>query len=185
MKIHCIRHGKSQHNVDFNNRGQVAYYDPKNTDPHLTELGVVQSCRMFNNWPDRGLMECIYVSPLSRTLETAECVFGKYPHAKVVVSDLLLEAPLGKHTPNFRKPKSFLQIMYPLYNFDGLLEYHNQYTHEETPTDLKDRIEQFRFMLHSEPYENVCLVGHSSFLQEFLGTSDKIEHCKPYLIDFQ
>ena len=180
MKIQCIRHGKSQHNVDFNIRGRIAYYDPKNTDPHLTEYGVVEATRMYNGWKERRFIDCVYVSPLSRTLETAECVFGKYPSVKVIVSDLLLEAPLGKHTPNFRKPKSQLKNLYPMYDFEGLDEHQIKYSCEETNADLKERVDQFVNMLHSQSCSNICLVGHSSFLQEFLGTQDRIEHCKSY-----
>mgnify|MGYP006166698573 CR=1 FL=1 len=180
MHISCIRHGESYHNVDFNNSGVDAYFDVSNTDPHLTENGINMAIRLYNNWSEKSNVEIVFVSPLLRTLETCECIFGKYPSIPIVVLDTLLESPQGSHTPNIRSPKSTLEIMYPDFIFDTIKEYQKEYTQEETVFQLKERVQTFNYFLKQIKETNVAVIGHNSFFKEFLNIDENINHCTPY-----
>ena len=76
---------------------------------------------------------------MQRTLETSECIFGKYNNIPVIVMDNLLEYPQGSHTPNQRLSKSELYSLYPTYNFEHN-EYLLVYKQEETIHQLKQRV---------------------------------------------
>lgn len=180
MKLYCIRHGKSTHNVEYDKFGKSAFYGDKPFDSHLVEDGVRQATWLYENWKERKDIELIIVSPLQRTLETCECVFGKYNSVPVVVMDTLLEYPQGSHTPNFRKCKTELEYLYPSYKFE-IEEYPEKYSKEETNQQLKERVIAVNNWLKTCNKTNVALVGHNSFLKEFLNEKDTIKHCNPML----
>jgi broad specificity phosphatase PhoE len=181
MLLYCIRHGESFHNVDCMLNGKDAYFDSKNIDPHLTENGVIQATRMYNNWKVRKNIELVLVSPLFRTLETAECIFGKCPSMPVVALDLLLESPQGSHLPNYRSCKSDLVQQYPYFMFDTLNEYQENYECEETQEELTQRIDNFkRYIINNfSHYSQIAVVGHNSIFKSLFKTTNKIEHCDP------
>ena len=180
MKVYCIRHGKSTHNVEYDKIGKAAYLGRKSSNSHLVAQGVRQATRLYENWKERPEIELIIVSPLQRTLETCECVFGKYNAIPVIVMDTLLEYPQGSHTPNFRKSKSELKLLYSSYLFQ-IEENPEEYQKEETNTQLKERVEILNKWLLNRKETNIALVGHNSFLKEFLGMDDIIKHCTPLL----
>ena len=180
MKIHCIRHGKSTHNVQYDKIGLSAYYSDESFNSHLVAEGVIQATRIHENWKELKNIDLIIVSPLQRTLETCECVFGKYNSIQVISLDCLLEYPQGSHTPNYRKSKSELEYMYPLYSFQ-IEENPLLYKEEETNEALKDRVEILHKWLSYRKEKHIALVGHNSFLKEFLETEETIQHCFPII----
>ena len=184
MKVHCIRHGKSTHNVEYDKVGISAFYDKKMCNSHLVAEGVIQATRLYNNWKERKEIELIIVSPLQRTLETCECVFGKYNNIPVIVIDTLLEYPQGSHTPNHRLSKSELKILYPNYKFE-LNQYPPVYEEEETIDQLKQRVNDTKIWLSNQKINNIALIGHNSFLKEFLQVKENLKHCTPYINEFE
>jgi len=180
MKIYCIRHGKSTHNVEYDKIGRAAFAGDKPFNSHLVADGVRQATRLYENWKERKEIELIIVSPLQRTLETCECVFGKYNSVPVIVMDTLLEFPQGSHTPNYRESKSELQNMYSSYKFE-INEKSYVYKLEETKKQLQDRVEILKKWLLNRNEINIALVGHNSFLKEFLQEEETIKHCLPIL----
>jgi len=173
--ITFIRHGKSTHNVDYNERGEIAYIDPKHEDANLTELGISQAQNLGKNIDKFELIVC---SPLSRTLQTALNVFGEVP---VVVLDELMEFPLGSHTPNKRKTKTELINLYPKnFNFDNIPVNPPQLNKPENLEDLKDRMLKFDRWIDKRPESKIAVVGHCSFISEFLNIpKNEINHCSP------
>ena len=182
MKIFCIRHGKSTHNVEYDKVGTIAYYDKKMCNSHLVPEGVIQATRLYENWKERKEIELIIVSPLQRTLETSECIFGKYNNIPVIVMDNLLEYPQGSHKPNQRLSKSELNSLYPTYNFEHN-EYPSVYKQEETIDQLKQRVNDVKVWCSNQKKNNIALVGHNSFLKEFLHIKDNIQHCNPIIME--
>lgn len=180
MKVYCIRHGKSTHNVEYDKFGKSAFYGDRPFDSHLVTDGVRQATRLYENWKERKYIELILVSPLQRTLETCECAFGKYNCIPVIVMDTLLEYPQGNHT---RKSKSELKYVYPSYNFD-IDENPQIYKDKERKEQLKERVESINIWLSNRKEKNIALIGHNSFLKEFLGSEERIIHCTPILKEF-
>ena len=180
MKVYCIRHGKSTHNVEYDKFGRAAFFGDKPFNSHLVVEGVRQATWLYENWKERKEIDLIIVSPLQRTLETCECIFGKYNSVPVVVLDTLLEYPQGSHTPNYRRNKTELSYLYPSYDFK-INEYPSVYEHEETKEMLKYRVNDLNLWLSKREEKNVALVGHNSFLKEFLQKQETIKHCTPIL----
>ena len=135
---------------------------------------------MYENWKERKEIELIIVSPLQRTLETCECVFGKYNNVPVIAMDTLLEYPQGSHTPNFRKSKSELKLFFPSYTFE-INEYSPEYKEEETHEQFRQRVNILNDWLLTRTEHHIALIGHNSFLKEFLNLNKTIEHCTPMI----
>mgnify|MGYP001597070650 CR=1 FL=1 len=175
-QITCIRHGKSTHNVDYNERGEIAFMDPKHEDANLTNVGIEQAQNLSKNIDTFDLVVC---SPLSRTLQTTLNVFGEIP---VIVLDELMEFPLGSHTPNKRKLKSELINLYPsCFNFNNIPENPPELSQPEKLENLKDRIFKFNNWIDKRPETKIALVGHCLFISEFLHRpKNEIKHCVPY-----
>jgi broad specificity phosphatase PhoE len=174
-QITFIRHGKSTHNVDYHERGEIVFMDPKHEDANLTDLGIEQSKELGRTIDTFDLVVC---SPLSRTLQTALNVFGEIP---IIVLDELMEYPLGSHTPNKRKKKTELIKLYPsCFNFDNIFENPPDFNKPEECQDLKLRIQAFNDWLMKRPETKIAVVGHCSFLSVFLNISKTmIKHCSP------
>lgn len=177
-QITCIRHGKSTHNVDFHERGEIAFTDPKHEDANLTDLGIDQAKQLSKNI---GKFDLVVSSPLTRTLQTTLNVFGEVP---VIVLDELMEFPLGSHTPNKRKKKSELIKLYPTtYNFNNIYELPPDLNKPEELKDLELRILALNNWIDKRSETKIALVGHCSFFSEFLHMpKNEIKHCVPYTV---
>ena len=177
-QITCIRHGKSTHNVDYHERGEIVFMDPKHEDANLTELGIDQAKQLSKNI---GKFDLVVSSPLTRTLQTTLNVFGEVP---VIVLDELMEFPLGSHTPNKRKKKSELIKLYPsCFNFNNIPENPPELSQPEELKELKLRIASIDNWINERPETKIALVGHCSFFSEFLHVpKHHIKHCVPYTI---
>ena len=177
-QITCIRHGKSTHNVDYHERGEIVFMDPKHEDANLTDLGIYQAKQLSKTI---GNFDLVVSSPLSRTLQTTMHIFGEIP---VIVLDELMEFPLGSHTPNKRKNKSELIKLYPkTYNFNNIYENPPDLNKPEEIKDLKLRIAALNNWIDKRPENKIALVGHCSFFSEFLNLpKNQIKHCVPYIL---
>ena len=77
-KIIFIRHGETDYNIDFSKKGSKIKYDINYLDGHLNSNGQKQaekSSELFKNLD----IEAIYVSPLYRTIESANIIFKNHP----------------------------------------------------------------------------------------------------------
>jgi broad specificity phosphatase PhoE len=180
-KVFCIRHGKSTHNVDFNERGEIAYSDPKHEDANLVPLGIYQATKLSSEWKDKENIELVITSPLSRTMDTTVHIL-KNTNIPVIVLDEAREYPLGRHLANKRKNKTTLQCKYPEFNFSNICETVED-TGNETFEELKERVYKTKQFIKNRNEKNIALVCHSSFLKEFMQKDTKIEHCEPMIIE--
>lgn len=79
--IFCIRHGEAVHNVMMERLGRPAIWQvvtgrlPWQIDTDLTDAGHAQSTALSNEFPEKKNLKLVFVSPLSRTLQTMSNIF--------------------------------------------------------------------------------------------------------------
>ena len=80
-KIIFIRHGETNYNIDFAKKGVKIKSDLKYIDGHLNSNGERQAINASKKYQLLDI-EDIYVSPLYRTLQTANLLFKNHPNKK-------------------------------------------------------------------------------------------------------
>jgi len=182
-KIWCIRHGTALHNFLFKKIGTKAYTLPIYRDTCLLEEGHQQSNELSKSWKEKNEIEIVFVSPLTRTLQTARNIFQ---NIKMIANDDIMEYPQSLDYCNKRREKSLLQIEFPNVTYN--IPEESNWGNTETLFDLKKRSDNFKEMLRKIPEKNICVVSHSSFLKEFLfgevgNRNEEIDHCAPILFN--
>lgn len=190
--LYCIRHGLSEHNLNYFKYGVSTFYDPKYTDTSLVSEGYKQVQELRNTWKELSTIELVIVSPLRRTLQTASELFRGY-NIPILVLEGVREYPMGKQTCNKRSNKDVLIKNYPQMNFDNLQTNSDELWlphREETLEELNYRILNFIKFIKSRPETNIALVNHSSFIGQMKDNKIKymenghqeLKHCYPYLM---
>ena len=189
--LKCIRHGFALHNEYAKKMGEKAYYMEECLDSHLTSEGIKQALDLHNNDvngpsepSELNELDYVFVSPLYRTLQTAEILFTGM-EKDIIVLDLLKEYPNATHTTNKRKTKTYLKSRFPKFNFNELAEQDITYNNEclETKEELEVRIKKFKNYLNKPIYmgKRIGVIGHTTFLSNLIWRQDKdMEHCKIY-----
>ena len=75
--IYFIRHGTALHNINYETMGESAFTTTRDTP--LVEKGIGDAKLLNSTWKNKDKIELILVSPLTRTLETANIIFDNYP----------------------------------------------------------------------------------------------------------
>lgn len=152
MKVFFIRHAEGYHNLS--KEGHDILY------PDLTEKGIDQAYNL-------GMMlnlikfDKIIVSPLKRTLKTAELAFGK---KNFLINEDIREY-IG-HNCDFRETKQELENMFPYVNFDILIE--SNINQLENDNDVDKRMSNFfNWLSENNKYQNIAIVSHGGFLNRF------------------
>ena len=161
VELWCVRHGEATHNVDFRQRGDAAYVDPRHTNSELTPRGKAQAARcVLPGTPDIAV-----TSPLRRAMLTAHIALQPYPDTQLIVLDFIREFPNGQHTPNILSRSQ--DTWHP--------------TRQETPRELQQRVRRFRQWVAdvAHLHRTVAVFGHTSFFQALLGTSEELPHAQP------
>ena len=187
-KIYCIRHGKALHNVLHSLIGKIAYTSEKYIDTPLVEEGIYQSEKLGVTWKNKNSIEIVFVSPCTRTLDTAMNIF-KGSGKKIIAVEEIIEYSQGKEYCNLRKNKSILEEKYPDVDF-SLIEETPKYwnnSREETLDELKIRDLKFKHFLNNRNEKKICIVSHSTYLKQFLfgmidslNENKELKHCFPY-----
>jgi broad specificity phosphatase PhoE len=184
QQIWCIRHGTALHNVLYDKIGVKAYKSPKYTDTHLVDKGHVEAIQLGNTWKEKYKIDIVFVSPLTRTIQTAKNIFqGK--NVKMIAIDEILEYPQGVEHCNKRKNKNELQKLYPNIDFSLIPEKSSYWKDNENLYELKNRSKKFKDFLKTRQEKKICIVSHSTFLKEFLfndvgNIEEELKHCYPY-----
>ena len=187
IKVFLIRHGEALHNINFKLYGKDAFFQKENLDAPLTNTGISQAKTLGNTWLYKNNIDLIVVSPLTRTLQTATNIFPEN-NIPMIALDSIKEYPQGKHTPNIRKNKNELKLLWKNIDFD-LIEKNDSFIgKEETEEQLNKRVEDFKNYIRSIN-KNIAIVSHSSFINCFFGKELEcedsygcLEHCFPYEI---
>lgn len=161
VELWCVRHGEATHNVDFAERGEAAYVDPRHINSELTPRGKAQAARcVLPGKPDIAV-----TSPLRRAMLTAHIALQPYPDTHLVVLDCIREFPNGQHTPNilFRSQDTW----HP--------------TRQETPAELQRRVDRFKQWIAdiAHIHRTVAVFGHTSFFQALLDRAEALPHAQP------
>tara|TARA_Y100000022_G_C13061347_1_gene289031 strand:- start:1 stop:600 length:600 start_codon:yes stop_codon:yes gene_type:complete len=191
--LFAIRHGEATHNVLFKKEGMKTFFDQNYYDTELTNKGFNQSIELGNNWDDKNKMDLVIVSPLYRTLQTANNIF-KNVKVKIIALDCLKEYPQGLHTCNKRKTKKELEKIFPTIDFNYLDSNEDLMwsdTDSETIDELLRRINKMYDFIEKTDFKNIALVGHNSFISMIKDQKlnrnedglDELKHCFPYKIN--
>ena len=153
MKIYFIRHAEGYHN--FCKDGWNIKF------PKLTDLGIEQGKNLGDKLKNIK-MDKIIVSPLSRTLHTAELVFGKQ---QFQVLEHIREY-IGNNC-DLRESKVELQEKFPYADF-SLIEDKEGYNNIENDDVVDQRLEFFyKWLIKNNNYQTIAIVSHGGFLNRF------------------
>ena len=180
----CIRHGIALHNILGKQIGDDAYTNY--TDTPLVKKGEEEALEFGKKWEKLRTIDIVFVSPLTRTLQTATNIFNG-TDKKLIAIEEIQEYPQGVHYCNKRKTKTELIKLFPNVDF-SLINEHSKYWQNdvwEDISDLKSRIEMFKKFAKQRNETNICIVSHSTFLKQFLyndigDVHDGLRHCYPY-----
>lgn len=179
MVVYGIRHGEAWHNVLFNALGKAAYTNYE--DSTLTVRGMTQAVK------GRGQVvpDIVYVSPLTRTLQTATLMF---PETPIIAVECLKEYPQHVQIINRRSTKSKLEVLFPTVDFSQILMEEDRLFNSGPPLEtLQIQHIVARQLLKESPPQTIVFVTHSSWLKYFMygdvgDEHDELEHCIPYEI---
>ena len=161
-KIHLIRHGQAEHNL-----GQPGWENI--LDPHLTSTGIQQATDLSKTMDNQHEIDVILVSPLSRTLQTAQTIFGQLDRP-FLATDLCRESISLKKCDS-RNPISEKKQQYSKINF-SLVETNEdeevkRRRETESEEELAERASQFLHFIQQRSEQNIAVVTHHGFLRKF------------------
>ena len=189
--IICIRHGKAFHNVLSDKIGEKAFSLKESFDAPLVEEGILQAKELGENSKQLKKIDIVFVSPLTRTLQTAENIFEKNKIVRIVALDKIKEFPQGIEICNKRRNRIELKEKFKKVDFSLLDSDSDQMWREdsyEKIEELKERIEEFKQFIINGNYNNIAIVSHNNFLKELLfqncgDETYNLDHCNPYKLD--
>lgn len=160
--LHFVRHGQGHHNLNAEKTGCTCnngglppcpYKDPIVNDAYLTKLGRSQASQNVAFTASReGTLESVFVSPLTRAVETALLAFARAAATNTVpfISRENLREQHGMHVCDRRRSRATISGEFPRVDF-------SQLEADDDPWWTEDR----------EPKRNVAERGHA-FLNGFL-----------------
>jgi broad specificity phosphatase PhoE len=161
INIYFIRHGEGYHNLktNGNNNWNLEY-------PRLTLKGIKQclDIKKLNICTD-----IVLVSPLRRTLETANYIFDK--NNKIVAIDEIREFlynPCDKKEHVDVISKCFKNV-----DFSNINDNSDNFNKIESEYDISLRIDKFYSYLKTLNYKNITVVTHGVFLERFINKYGK------------
>jgi broad specificity phosphatase PhoE len=174
--IHFVRHAEGSHNVE----GEVdykCYLKEEHEDANLSELGNEQ-CRQFNiKSCDEGIgatAELLVVSPMRRTLQTAQRCFSHLQQAMPWVACELVREQTGLHPCDRRRTVTEYETDYPHIDFSQLDSNEDplffQYQGREPDEIVAQRGRDFMEWLAKRPEREIIVVTHSAYLRHLLGS---------------
>ena len=171
MTVYLIRHAQSA----FNAVHDLNKPDPMIFDAPITELGEMQA-RQARNEVERLNIKSVIVSPFTRTIQTAQLIFGsKFPFqiSAAVREQLCNSCDVGS-TP------SKLSKNFPLLNFDHLNDcwwHEGEKDHRgiavEPEEVLNERVSIFAEELKSKNIQSTAIVSHGNFIRALTGIKPK------------
>lgn len=192
-KILCIRHGKAFHNVLGDKIGDKAYFLKESFDASLVEEGILQAQELGKNLKQLHNIDVVFVSPLTRTLQTAINIFENNKKVRFVALDAIKEFPQGIEICNKRRNRIELKQKFKGIDFSLLESDSDQMWRDdryEKIEELKERIDKFKKLVLHLNYKNVVIVSHNNFLKELLfqncgDETYNLDHCNPYKLDLK
>jgi len=200
--LFLIRHGEGDHNVavgarhkttlpkddpgyaaEFeevekkNEARQLMYEDPNFFDSHLSAHGEQQCKDLKAAQCDKIPWDCVLVSPLYRTLQTAQFCLGGEKKVPWIAVDQIREYGCGGFHPcdsrmtreELEKEECFMKV-----GGGGGINWDNVPPGEdmhgkppETDEQLQERTKAFMEIVKNRPEKFIAVVGHSAWLKNF------------------
>ena len=184
--LYCIRHGTALHNVLFWEQGEDVY--KKYRDTPLVKKGVDEAKVLGETWEDIDKIELVIVSPLLRTLQTADNIFCK-KDVPMIALDCVMEYSQGLDLCNKRKSITEYKPCYPRVDFSHIkddVETRWREDKYETVEELNERIKEMIKFIKTRKETHIAIVSHSSYLGHYMfdkigDENNEIKHCYPYI----
>tara|TARA_B100000902_G_scaffold114997_1_gene115943 strand:+ start:3244 stop:3840 length:597 start_codon:yes stop_codon:yes gene_type:complete len=190
--LYLIRHGTALHNINYDTMGESAFTTTRDTP--LVETGISDAKLLNSTWKNKDKIELILVSPLSRTLETANIIFDNNP-APIIALDCLKEHPQSHHICNKMTDKDCLIAKYPRIDFSNISQEDLDWSDKKLSSHMESvqiekRVNALKEWLRNRDEKTIAIVGHNSYFNLILyGSADynrktELKHCYPYEVDF-
>mmetsp|Transcript_43447 Transcript_43447/g.114169 ORF Transcript_43447/g.114169 Transcript_43447/m.114169 type:complete len:334 (+) Transcript_43447:54-1055(+) len=218
-KIHFIRHAEGYHNVETKkmgtntclHRGDVEAQEHRLWDARLTEVGIQQAQNLRAHLAQRPsggrsftAFDLVVVSPLTRTLETAQHIFGRgrqpgvpafldpgmtpegseeaargerVPAPRVLVREECRER-WGEYVCDGRRKISEIMPEFPTFDFSELSYDEDVFYSDKRESDAHccERGISFLEWLNKRPEKCIAVVTHSSFLRHIFSQFGGNQH---------
>eukprot|EP00386_Alphamonas_edax_P006175 GDKI01020087.1.p1 GENE.GDKI01020087.1~~GDKI01020087.1.p1 ORF type:complete len:267 (-),score=73.00 GDKI01020087.1:320-1090(-) len=199
-KVFLIRHGKAIHNELFDQLGEQGYADPRGEDADLTDLGRQQASSIASRVAQQvkrisgGTVECAYVSPLNRTIQTLQPFLEQLQVNKVCVDYRLIERMGNGWVANQPRTREAIAARYPFIQLADVGEaaHHPVSAPWEEPHTVKERMVCFlrELLDRHAPLEGgqgaskcVVVVSHHDLMFETFGVS--LPNCGMVALSFE
>ena len=159
--IYFIRHGEGYHNLGKKGNYHLKY-------PRLTVKGINQ-CKQVREQLKTIDFDMIFVSPLRRTLETSEFIFGE----DVNSTSLECIREFIYNPCDYREPIKDIISDFNYVNFH-VIDDNYDYNKKENETMFNDRMKVFFGNLQNCKYSRIAVVSHGEFLLRFFKKYGKI-----------
>lgn len=149
-------------------------------DARLTDVGRAQSAAAQPAVAALAPIDVVFVSPLSRTIQTALLAVPAGP--RFIVDERIRERN-GAHPCDKRRPKAELQADFPAVDFSPLVvEEDDSWTVAREPWDaLVARAGDFLRAVAARPERSIAVVTHNDFLQALLLNAPELKTDEPAL----
>tara|TARA_B100000424_G_C22683360_1_gene374133 strand:- start:72 stop:632 length:561 start_codon:yes stop_codon:yes gene_type:complete len=154
MRIYFIRHAEGYHNLS-EKAWNIKF-------PRLTEKGIIQANNAKKNIPSQ--IDLILVSPLVRTLETADIIF-KSRKNKFISEEFIKEKVVNPC--DYRQPVLEVKDEFNYVNFDNINDDYNFNKHEND-NDVSKRLELFYDWILNRNENSIAVVSHGQYLYQFI-----------------
>lgn len=173
MKIIFIRHAEGYHNIGKIRKQFIFFGKPKSKNwkikfPKLTKKGIEQCLEVKEKILNLNLsIDKIYVSPLTRTLETATTIFEK-------ANNIISIEEIRENVVNpcdYREPVLVQKSKFKHIDFSNINDIGN-INKTESKSQIDNRCHEFFERLKNDKKNNNCkiivVVTHGAFLKNFL-----------------
>ena len=152
MNIIFMRHGEATDNV------KELISDKEEYNSLLTEKGKREVEKSLDLLPNN--IDVMYVSPLPRTIETANIVLLKYPNIKMIIDNRIREINYGKYS--HQKNNSELdEIRRKQINGDNLIRFGD---YGENKFEIETRLIDFLNDISNIKKDNILIISHGSII---------------------
>jgi broad specificity phosphatase PhoE len=172
MTIYFIRHAESLANEYYKNSNYTKYLDK--IDCNLSQYGYIQSNSNIINLSN---ISKIYVSPLTRTLETLQGIIKNNNNTfdiDIIVEPLLTE--IITELCDIGHSRKYLENNFPEFNFEKL-DYNSNWWYSnnnnaqqiepEPYENLILRCNKFIDIIKNNDNKNILIIGHADWFNEF------------------
>lgn len=149
MEIYVVRHGQTDYNVQHLFQGHL--------DIPLNEIGIAQAKETAQKFKNIKI-DCILVSPLKRTIQTAEYI-NSIAKANLIIDDRLIERSFGDMEGRTNTPE---------WNIEMMLDFDENYTYQniEPVKEFFQRIYNFLDdIIEKYKGKRIILVTHGGVSQ--------------------